>query len=320
LARSIPALPAIDFADIPGSRSALASAAAGRPDRSAQWGVSSTEHTAPGLDDDPAVSITFFRPQGQQAVSPALLWIHGGGFVLGSPSYEADFCCEASARLGIVVAAVGYRLAPETRFPGALHDCYAALLYLRDNATDLGIDSDSLAVGGQSAGGGLAAAVTMLARDRGDVALRYQALEVPVLDDRLRTASMTAFVDTPVWDRGKAILSWIYYLGADYLGPDDRDVSPYAAPARSDNLTGLPPAYIATMELDPLRDEGIEYALRLMQAAVSVELHSYPGTFHRSGTLPATVSDRARSEFIEAIGRGLQIPTEPRQSGIHISD
>lgn len=137
--------------------------------------------------------------------------------------------------------------------------------------------------------------------------MAFQFLEIPELDDRLATVSMTNFVDTPLWHRPNAILSWKYYLGESYSGPEDPDVSIYAAPSRATDLTGLPPTYLSTMELDPLRDEGIEYALRLLQAGVSVELHSFPGTFHGSALVAtAAVSERGAAEALTALRRGLR--------------
>jgi acetyl esterase/lipase len=160
------------------------------------------------------------------------------------------------------------------------------------------VDEARIAVAGQSAGGGLAAATALLARDRGGPALCFQLLEIPELDDRLDTPSMRAFIDTPLWNRPNAEWSWRHYLGASHAG----EPSHYAAPARAKDLAGLPPAYVSTMEFDPLRDEGILYALRMLQSGVAVELHSYPGTFHGSGLLPtAQVSARGAREAIDAL-------------------
>ena len=159
-------------------------------------------------------------------------------------------------------------------------------------------------MGGQSAGGGLTAGTVLLARDRGGPAVCFQFLGIPELDHRLETASMVAFTDTPLWSRPQAILSWQRYLGADHEG----EVSPYASPSIASDLSGLPPTYVTTMEFDPLRDEGILYALRLMEAGVQVELHSYPGTFHGSGVVTtAAVSRRANEELLGALRRGLGV-------------
>jgi acetyl esterase/lipase len=194
----------------------------------------------------------------------------------------------------VVVVSVDYRLAPENPFPAGLEDCYAALVWLHEHAGDLGVDAGRIAINGGSAGGGLAAGLALLARDRGGPAICFQYLGIPELDDRLDTPSMQRFHDTPMWSRGAAEKSWEWYLG-DAHGTDD--ISPYAAPARATDLAGLPPAYISTMEFDPLRDEGIHYALKLLAAGVSVELHSFPGTFHGSSiVVTAAVNQREAAE------------------------
>ncbi len=150
----------------------------------------------------------------------------------------------------------------------------------------------------------MAAGLALLARDRGGPRLCFQVLDIPELDDRLETASMKQFTDTPLWNRPNAILSWRYYLGAAFGG----DVSDYPSPARAENLAGLPPAYVATMEYDPLRDEGIRYALRMLEQGVQVELHQFPGTFHGSAMFAhAEVSKRAMAEMMGALRRGLRL-------------
>ena len=197
-----------------------------------------------------------------------------------------------------------YRLAPEHPFPAGVEDCYAALTWLHANAAELGIDDDRIGVGGQSAGGGLTAGLALLARDRGGPSICFQFLGIPELDHRLETASMRAFVDTPLWHRGNAVKSWQMYLGPDHDGA----VSPYASPSIATDLHGLPAAYITTMEFDPLRDEGILYAMQLMAAGVSVELHTFPGTFHGSSLVPgAAVSKRGHEELLVALARGLKV-------------
>jgi acetyl esterase/lipase len=173
---------------------------------------------------------------------------------------------------------------------------------------ELGIDRERLAVNGGSAGGGLAAGLALLARDRSGPTLCFQYLGIPELDDRLETPSMVRFVDTPVWSRPAAERSWQWYLG-DAAGTDD--VSPYASPARATDLAGLPPAYISTMEFDPLRDEGIRYALGLLEAGVTVELHSFPGTFHGAAVVAdAAVIRREATERLTVWRRALALDTE----------
>ena len=234
---------------------------------------------------------------------PGILQIHGGGFIVGSIETENLGAAMLAAEVGAVVVSVEYRLAPEHAYPAAVHDCYAALRWLHGEAGALGVDADRIAVLGASAGGGLAAATALLARDRGGPPLCFQMLHIPELDDRLDTPSMQAFVDSPVWNRPLAVQSWRAYLG-ELSGRDDVPV--YAAPARATDLRGLPPAYVSTAENDPLRDEGLLYGMRLLQAGVSVELHQFPGTFHGSAmVVSAAVSRRAHREAAEVLRRAL---------------
>jgi len=262
------------------------------------------DRNVPGAAGDPEVPIRIYRPrQPSDGLRPALLEIHGGGFLFGDIEMMDPWCQQVSAEVDAVVVSVGYRLAPEHPFPAGLEDCYAALCWLSSHAEDLGVDAARIAVGGQSAGGGLAAATALLARDRSGPSICFQLLEIPELDDRLDTPSMKAFDDTPLWNRPNAVWSWRHYLGPDASG----EVSPYAAPARASDLSGLPPAYVSTMEFDPLRDEGLIYGMRLLQSGVSVELHSYAGTFHGSALIPAAESSRrSQREVIEVLARRLR--------------
>lgn len=261
-------------------------------------------YDAPGFENEPDVDVFVFTPRITGIENPGIFYIHGGGFVVGDAETDVVLPSQLASELGAVVVSVEYRLAPEAPFPAGLHDCFAALQWTAKNHVELGFDAERLAIGGVSAGAGLAAAVALLARDRGGPTLAFQLLDIPELDDRLETVSMTEFVDTPVWNRPNAIQSWRHYLG-DHA---DGEVSQYAAPARADDLSGLPSAYISVCDLDPLRDEGIIYAQRLTQAGVPTELHMYPGTFHgSSGMIPtAGVSVRMRHELIDAARRGLE--------------
>jgi len=255
----------------------------------------------------PDVPVRIYTPQGLLASVPAILHIHGGGFVIGNLDSEQSSCVALCQRLGVVVVSVDYRLAPETPYPGPLEDCYAVLQWTHANCEPLHIDPARLAVSGVSAGGGLAAATALLARDRSGPAICFQYLGMPELDDRLQTPSMQRFVDTPMWNRPNAEISWDYYLGDQYQRGAD-DVPYYAAPARAPDLSGLPPTYVSTMEFDPLRDEGVEYALKLMQAGVATELHSFPGTFHGSSIFAsAQVSQRESKEMFAVLRRALQL-------------
>ncbi|HEX3795164.1 MAG TPA: alpha/beta hydrolase [Acidimicrobiales bacterium] len=257
----------------------------------------------PGWEGDPDVGVRIYRPKDRVAAAPAVVLIHGGGFIIGSVEAEHVGAAMLSINTGAVVVSVEYRLAPEHPFPAGLHDCYAALSFAADPAGELGVDPERIAVVGTSAGGGLGAATTLLARDLGGPAICFQMLHIPELDDRLTTPSMQRFVDSPIWNQPLAVQSWRAYLGPE---ADPDEVSPYAAPARARDLSGLPPAYISTAENDPLRDEGILYALGLLQAGVSVELHQFPGTYHGSALVTsAAVSRRAQKESTVALRRGL---------------
>jgi acetyl esterase/lipase len=269
-------------------------------------GIDVSDHRVPGPDGAPDVLVRTYAPDSPPPAGgrPGLLDIHGGGFTTGSIEMEHGFCASVVRDLGIVVATVEYRLAPEHPFPAAIEDCYAALSWFHRSADALGVDTARIGIGGQSAGGGLAAGTALLARDRGGPPLCFQLLGIPELDHRLETASMRAFTDTPLWSRPQAVLSWQRYLGPDHSG----EVSPYASPSVATDLAGLPPAYLTTMEFDPLRDEGILYALALMEAGVQVELHSFPGTFHGSSLMTgAAVSRRAGEELLVALRRGLKV-------------
>ena len=256
-----------------------------------------------GPEGAPDVPVRIYRPTTEpDGPVPAVLEIHGGGFVLGTVEMSDGFCDRVAAEDQAVVVSVDYRLAPEDPFPAALDDCYAALSWLHDNADELGVDRERIAIAGQSAGGGLAAGIALLARDRGGPALCFQLLEIPELDDRLETPSMQQFTDTPLWNRPNAVSSWAHYLGPDH----DGDVSPYAAPSRAEDLSGLPSAFVSVMEFDPLRDEGIIYAMRLLGAGVATELHAYPGTFHGSALIgEADVTRRAARDSADALTRAL---------------
>jgi acetyl esterase/lipase len=233
------------------------------------------------------------------------LLIHGGGFVIGSVEAEHAGAVLTAVGLGAVLVSVEYRLAPEHPYPAGLHDCYAALAFLHAEAGALGVDPARIALLGTSAGGGLAAATALLARDRGGPPVCFQMLHIPELDDRLETPSMQQFVDSPLWNRPLAVKSWQFYLG-ELAGSDDVPI--YAAPSRATDLSGLPPAYVSTAENDPLRDEGIAYASAMLQAGVSVELHQFPGTFHGSALVTsAAVSRRAAHEAAVVLRRALGV-------------
>ena len=294
-------IPALDITDIPAARELMAAARAQLPPFVVPDSLEITRHVVPGPPGEPDIEVCVFSPRELAATAPGLYWIHGGGFVLGDVSSDMEAPAHIADTLGAVVVSVEYRLAPEHPFPAPVEDCYAGLVWTAKHVDELGIDPDRLAIGGVSAGGGLAAAVTLMARDRGGPGLCFQVLDIPEVDDRLSTPSVRQFTDTPLWNYPNAVLSWRAYLGSRQGG----ETSPYAAPARARDLSGLPPAYVVTCEFDPLRDEGIEYAQRLMQAGVPTELHHYPGTFHgASGAGAGTaIATRMVDDRTAALGR-----------------
>jgi acetyl esterase/lipase len=287
----IPLVPRLDMTDPAAARKNIAERAAAVPAPDTE-GMEIEDRTVPA---DPDVPVRVYRPDGARG---AIVWLRGG-WVTGDLDTEHPLAARIATASGAVVISVGYRRAPEHRFPAALDDAYAVLTWAAGQAAELGIDPDRIAVGGLSAGGGLAAAVALRARDQQGPPIRFQLLNQPALDDRQDTWSQRNFTDTPWSTRDTVGAAWRHYLG-------DQPATPYAAPARAADLSGLPPAYIATAEFDPIRDEGITYALRLLQAGVPVELHQWPGTFHGSfGVLSADVSQRQLAEFFAALRRAL---------------
>lgn len=212
--------------------------------------------------------LRLYRPAGSEDVSAALLWIHGGGYVLGTAAEDDDLCRRYVERLGMVVASVDYRLAPEHPYPAAVEDCYQALTWL---ARLPGVDPDRIVIGGLSAGGGLTAALAFLARDRGEVRPMLQLLSYPMLDDR----SVDPELDRSgfrIWNTASNRVGWSAYLaGADPA---------VAVPARRDDLAGLPPAWLGVGTQDLFHDEGVRHAKRLRDAGVPCALHVTPGAFH----------------------------------------
>jgi acetyl esterase/lipase len=308
IAPVVPLLPELDLDDITAARSDMETLLAALGAETDASGLGVEEQTIEGPDG--SLRVRVYSPRPGAGATPGLLYIHGGGFVLGNLESEHASAIAIARALGIVIVSVDYRLAPEHPYPAGLHDCESAFLWCIDNAAALGIDPGRLGVFGQSAGGGLAAGLCLLRRDRGGPQPCFQFLGIPELDDRLQTASMRAFTDTPMWSRPKAELSWRYYLGD--IAPAGANVPAYAAPARAKDLSGVPPACVTVMEFDPLRDEGIAYAQALLQAGVQTELHCYPGTFHGSSLVrTAAISRRQEADMLAALTRGLGLPGEP---------
>jgi acetyl esterase/lipase len=282
--------PPADLSDPATARKSLAELAAAAPAPDAA-GMTIEDREIPA---DSNVPVRIYRPRRAHG---AIVWLHGGGFVMGDLETEHPWAAHIAASSGAVVVSVGYRVAPEHRFPAALDDAYDALVWASEHATELGIDPGRIAVGGHAAGAALAAGVALRARDEQGPPIAFQLLNQPELDDRQHTWSARNFTDTPFMTRDKVAASWRHYLGAV-------PASSYAAPARAADLSGLPPAYIASAEFDPNRDEAIAFAQRLLTAGVSVELHQWPETFHGSqAILSADVSQRQIAELGVALNR-----------------
>ena len=255
------------------------------------------ERWATGIDG-PDVRLVVYRPAAPEGKLPVVLSIHGGAFCFGRPEDFETVDAALALNVGAVVVAVDYRLAPEHPFPAAIDDCWAALLWIVANANDLGVDDGRLAVTGASSGGALAAGLCLMTRDRGGPAIAYQALFIPCIDDRLATASIAQAVDNPGFNSTAAEGMWLHYLGEDL---PRANTSPYAAPARAASLAGLPPAFVFTGGLDPLRDEGLAYAMALLAAGVQAEVHNVPGMYHGAPELDSSALARGRATFVAAI-------------------
>ncbi len=284
--------PPADLSDPITARRNLVDLAAAAPEPDTT-GITIEDRLVPG---DPDVPVRIYRSRRARS---AVVWLHGGGFVMGDLQTEHSWAIRIAHSSGVVVVSVDYRRAPEQRFPAALDDAYLAVTWVAAHAAELGVDPRRIAVGGHAAGAGLAAAVALRARDQTGPTIRFQLLNQPALDDRQQTWSARHFTDTPFMTRRKVAASWQHYLGST-------PASPYAAPARAGDLSGLPAAYIATAEFDPNRDEAIGYAQRLLQAGVPVELHQWLGTFHGSqAIISAGVSQRQIAELADALRRAL---------------
>lgn len=221
--------------------------------------------------------VRIYRPIDAEGELPAILHVHGGGYVVGSVTTNHLSNIELALSTSALILSVDYRLAPETVAPGAVEDCYAALQWLHDSAEQLGIDRARIAVRGESAGGGLAAALALLARDRGGPAIAHQNLIYPMLDDRTCITRLPEHLGAFVWTPQANSFGWRSLLGQE---PGSADISPYAAPARAEDLAGLPPAFICVGALDLFLVEDMDYARRLIEAGVAAELHVYPGAYH----------------------------------------
>jgi acetyl esterase/lipase len=249
---------------------------------------------------DTAIPVLVTTPIEGRRPRPAVLWMHGGGYVIGSPEVEAMGSSRLARDLGVVVVSPDYRLAPEHPFPAALDDCMTTLVWMRANAEELGIDPDRIAVVGASAGGGLAAAVAQRGHDEG-IALRAQVLVYPMLDDRAALRDDYAGRGRFLWTPANNRFGWTSYLGRE---PRMSDAPEYAAPARRTNLTGLPPAWVGVGDLDLFYDENVDYAEKLRANGVPCELVTVPGMYHGADGLAPKA--RSMQDFRRGMTEHLQ--------------
>ncbi|MDB5099720.1 MAG: alpha/beta hydrolase [Cyanobacteria bacterium RYN_339] len=282
------------------------------PDGASAWAhptIGKAVEVVPGPAGEPDVRVLVYRPLRSTEPLPVLLWLHGGGFVLGEADADEDMFEAVVNQLGCAVVSVDYRLAPETPAPGAVEDAYAALRWIVTEATRGNFAGDRIAIGGASSGGGLAAALGLLARDRGEIPLGFQLLIYPMLDDRTCTAAQpNAYTGQFIWTPESNRFAWSALLGQ---APGGLDVTPYAVPARAERLDALPPTFIAVGTLDLFLDEDLVYAHRLMRSGVPTELHVYPGAFHGfdmdppPGVPDAAVTGALKRDYMAALGRAL---------------
>ncbi|MEG3349407.1 alpha/beta hydrolase [Novacetimonas sp. GS1] len=234
--------------------------------------------TVPGPVGAPQVPVVIYTPRERDENIPVLVYIHSGGIVSGTPEVDDARCRNLVNELGIVIVSVDYRLAPEAPYPAAIEDCYAVLKWTHANADKLSVDRARIAIGGDSAGGGLTACLALMARDRAEVPVCFQLLIYPMLDDRTGTTVMSSpELGKYIWTRSANHYAWNAYLGQ---APGSAGVSEYAAAFRAADLHGLPPAYIGVGSLDLFLDEDLEYAKRLMAVGVPTEVCVIPGAYH----------------------------------------
>ncbi|MFG3381367.1 alpha/beta hydrolase [Streptomyces sp. NPDC047999] len=242
-------------------------------------GIDVEERSVPGPDGAPPLEVTVLRPRRHTPPVPGLFSIHGGGMISGDRHQDVPRLADLVEELGVVAVSVEYRLAPEHPDPAPVEDCYAGVRWMWRHAAELGVDPDRIAVMGGSAGGGLAAGVALLARDRQGPPLAGQLLLCPMLDDLNTTVSSHQYDGRGTWQRDANLLAWQALLG-DRAGDPSAEVSPYAAPARALDLSGLPPAFVEAGSAELFRDEDVAYASRIWAAGGQAELHIWQGAFH----------------------------------------
>lgn len=269
--------------------------------------VTSIDYKIPQIDAE-AISVRVYRPDNQSEDLPVLLWIHGGGFCFGSMEGDDYSVRRMTDAIGCVVVSVDYRLAPEYPFPAPLDDCYAALLWVANNTKLLSVVPSRIGVGGISAGGGLAAALALMVRDRAEVPVIFQALLCPMIDNTNTSDSSFSITDKRIWNRNSNLQGWMHYLGRDDAsGKEAYPASKYAAPSHASDLHGLPSAYIGVGSVDLFVDENRDYSERLNAAGVSSQLEIFNGGFHAfEFYVPdALISRLARETHYTAIRAGL---------------
>ena len=272
--------------------------------------VSMEERFIPGPQGAPDVRVKLYRKKdGAGGPRPAILHLHGGGYISGNPESMAPQCALWADLFDVVVVGPAYRLAPETSYPGNVEDAYAATAWMNREAGALGIDTSRIAVTGESAGGGLSAALALLVRDRGEYGFCHQQLIFPMLDDRTAVrADISPMFGEFIWTNASNHFGWASILGKP---PGSPDVSPYAAAARAESLAGLPSTFISTGALDLFTEENLEYARRLMAEGVPVELHVYPGAPHAyMRDMRAKVSRTYMRDALAGMARGLGVAFE----------
>ncbi|MPY51572.1 alpha/beta hydrolase [Streptomyces acidicola] len=235
------------------------------------------DRAVPGPQGAPGISLLICRPAGSVGGRPVIYHTHGGGMIVGNNRLGVDMALDWARELDAVVVSVEYRLAPEHPHPAPVEDVYAGLLWTAEHADEIGGDPERIVIAGASAGGGLTAALALLTRDRGGPRPLGQMLMCPMLDDRNDTPSAHQMAGLGVWDQKSNETGWTALLGDRRGGPD---VSPYAAPARAEDLSGLPPAFLDVGSAETFRDETTAYASRIWQAGGVAELHVWPGGFH----------------------------------------
>ncbi len=255
-------------------------------------------------DGNAKIRLRIYQPVNPASATPVLIWMHGGGYIIGKPEMEDTVCIPFVRELGISIVSVDYRLAPKHPFPAGLEDCYSALMWAKDNSESFGFDASRIAVGGTSAGGGLAASLAQLAFDRKEVPPIFQLLTYPMLDDRTALHRDIDDSNSPTWSQKSNRFGWESYLGKHY-GADE--ILTYSVPARREDLSGLPPAWIGVGTLDVFYEEDMMYAQRLKEAGIECDLNIVEGAFHGFDAFDQTLSivQEFRKSQIDALKKYL---------------